>query len=73
MERERQKSGNFSEFRICSFEGKNGSFLRYSNVFHLKSSLYSLIVLDFRISLEVEVDTETCPKVLFPDVSKIRK
>lgn len=55
------------------FEEKDGSFLSYSNFFHVKSNLCSMIVLDFWTSLGVEVDTERCPEVLFPDVSKIRK
>lgn len=63
----------FQKVRICSFEEKNALFLRYSNFFHVKSSPYSLIVLDFRTSLRVEIDTERCPKVLFPDVNKTRK
>lgn len=63
----------FQKFRICSFEEKNALFLRYSSFFRVKSSPYSLIVLDFRTSLRVEVDTERCPIVLFPDVNKTRK
>lgn len=35
--------------------------------------LIFLVVLDLWAVLRVEVDTKRCPKMLFPDVSKIRK
>lgn len=79
-EKERERGGGEREilkhFRSSGsvfFEEKNGSFPNYSNILHVESSFCPPIVLDLLTVLGVEVDNERCPKVLFPDVSKIRK
>lgn len=63
----------FRSLGSVSFDEKNGSLLSYSDFFYVEYNLYPLVVLDLWTWLGVEVNTERCPKVLFPDVSKIRK